>query len=91
MFYSPTLTTTVNVQWDCNERYGVERECDVVVEFTFDGVDAVDVLSADIVGGGEPYGIADHIFDMLVDEAVAERAADAYADWLSGQDDSREY
>lgn len=87
MFHSPTLTTTVTVQWECSVRHGVERQCDVVVEYTFDGVDDLDVLSADIVGGGEPYGIADHLFDALVDDAVAERAAEAYGDWLSGQEE----
>ena len=91
MFHRPTLTTTVTVQWECNKRPGVERQCDVVVEYTFDGVDDVDVLAADIVrtdvfdGDDAPYGISEQDFDALVDEAVAERAHDAYADWLSGQ------
>ena len=81
------VTTTVNVQWE--DPKGIERDCDVLVEFMYDG--DVDVLSADIVGGGEPYGISESDFDDLVDAAVAERAPEAYADWLSGQDDSKEY
>ena len=81
------ITTTVNVQWE--DRKGTERDCDVVVEFLYDG--DVDILSADIVGGGEPYGISDSDFDDLINGAVAERAPEAYADWLSGQDDSKDY
>jgi hypothetical protein len=91
MFHSPTLQTTVTVQWECNKRHGVERQCDVAVEFAFDGVDDFEVLGADIVGGGEPYGIADHVFDLLVDEATIEVAAEVYGDWLSGQDGSDDY
>jgi hypothetical protein len=81
------LTTTVNVQWE--DTKGIERDCDVVVEYMYNG--DVDVLSADIVEAGEPYGISESAFDALVDAAVAERAPEAYADWLSGQDDSKEY
>jgi hypothetical protein len=84
MYRIPTLTSTVTVQWECPK--GVERECDVVVEYTFDNVDDLDVLSAEIVGGGSPYGIDAATFDELVDAAVAERASEAYGDWLSGQD-----
>jgi hypothetical protein len=81
------LTSTVNVQWE--DPKGIERDCDVLVEYTYDG--DVDVLSADIIEGEEPYGISESDFDDLVDAAVAERAPEAYADWLSGQDDSKEY
>tara|TARA_R110000822_G_scaffold3973_12_gene17096 strand:- start:1622 stop:1888 length:267 start_codon:yes stop_codon:yes gene_type:complete len=86
MFRTPTLTSLITVQWECH--LGVERTADVVAEYTFDGVDDLEVLGADIVGGGEPYGIRPDIFDALVDAAVAERAAEAYGDWLSGQDGS---
>jgi len=83
------ITTTVNVQWE--DPKGIERDCDVIVEFLYDG--DVDIFSADIVNaeGGEPYGISESDFDALVDAAVAEQAPEAYADWLSGQDDSKEY
>lgn len=91
MTHSPNLSTTVHVMWECDKRIGVERECDVAVEFTFDGVDDFEMMSAEIVGGGEPYGIADHLFDALVDEAAIEVAAEVYGDWLSGQDGSPEY
>ena len=74
-----------------NKQRGIERECDVDVEFTFDGVDDFEVLGADIVGGGEPYGISAECFDDLVDQATIERASEVYGDWLSGQDDSREW
>jgi hypothetical protein len=86
----PTLTTTVNVQWECDKRPGVERDCDVLVEFTFDGVDDFEVLGAEIVGGGEPYGISTDCFDDLVDAATIEVAAEVYGDWLSGQDGNME-
>jgi hypothetical protein len=91
MTRSPTLSTTVHVMWECDKRIGVERECDVAVEFTFDGVDDFEMQAAEIVGGGEPYGIRTDIFDDLVDAATIEVAPEVYGDWLSGQDDSREY
>jgi hypothetical protein len=90
----PTLQTIVTVQWECNKRPGVERQCDVAVEFTFDGVDDFEVLAAEIVGEdseAEPCGIDDHTFDLLIDEATIERAAEVYGDWLSGQDGSDDY
>lgn len=89
MFYIPTLFSAVTVQWQCP--MGIERQCDVVAEFTFDNVDDLEVLGADIVGGGEPYGIGQESFDALVDAAVAEVASVAYGDWQSGLDGSGEY
>lgn len=86
MYRTPTLTSLVSVQWQCPK--GLDRECDVTVEYTFDGVDDLEVLAADVAGGVEPYGIDPDAFDALVDAAVAERAAEAYGDWLSGQDGS---
>ena len=83
MTRSPTLSTTVHVMWECDKRIGVERYCDVAVEFTFDGVDDFEMVSAEIVGGGEPYGICTDIFDDLVDAATIEVAAEVYG--------SREY
>lgn len=84
----PTLTSTVNVMWECPK--GIERDVDVLVEFTFDGVDDLDILAAEILGEGEPYGISEDRFDGLVDAAVADCATDAYNDWLSGQDGSED-
>jgi len=89
MTHLPNLSTTVHVMWECDKR--IERECDVAVEFTFDGVDDFEVTAAEIVGGGEPYGIRTDIFDDLVDEATIEVAPEVYGDWLSGQDDSPDY
>ena len=92
--YIPTLQTTVTVQWECNKHPGFEHECQVLVDFTFDGVDDFEVLGAEIVGEdseAEPCGISAECFDDLVDQATIERAAEVYGDWLSGQDDSREY
>ena len=90
MYRTPTLTSTVTVRWDCVE-LGIERQCDVVVEYTFDGVDDLEVLAADIVGGGVPEGIHPDAFDDLVDAAAAQAAPVAYGDWLSGQDGSDSY
>ena len=81
----PTLTSTVTVQWECPDCL-IKRQCVVVADYTFDNVDDLEVLSAEIVGGGSPYGIDAATFDELVDAAVAERASEAYGDWLSGQD-----
>jgi hypothetical protein len=89
MFYIPTLFSTVTVQWECPK--GIERQCDVVAEYNFDNVDDLEVLGADIVGGGEPWGIDQESFDALVDAAVAEVASEAYGDWQSGLDGSGEY
>ena len=89
MYRTPTLTSTVTIRWDCVE-LGIERQCDVVVAYTFDGVDDLEVLAA-IVGGGVPYGIGPESFDALVDAAAAEAAPVAYGDWLSGQDGSDSY
>lgn len=86
MFRTPTLTSLVTVQWECH--LGVERQCDVVAEYTFDGVDDLEVLGADIVDDIEAWCIDQESLDALVDAAVAERAAEAYGDWLSGQDGS---
>jgi len=91
MFHSPTLQTIVTVQWECNKQRGVERQCDVAVEFAFDGVDDFEMQAADIIGGGEPYGISAECFDALVDAATIEVAAEVYGDWLSGQDGSDDY
>lgn len=86
MFHIPTLTSAVTVQWQCPK--GIKRTADVVAEYTFDNVDDLEVLGADIVGGGEPYGIDQERFDALVDEAVAAVASLAYGDWQSGLDGS---
>ena len=84
MFHIPILSSTVSIQWKCP--LGVERTADVVGEYTFDGVDDLEVLGADIIDDIEAWGIDQESLDALVDAAVAERAAEAYGDWLSGQD-----
>jgi hypothetical protein len=81
-----TLISTVTVTWECSHQRGVERSCDVLAEYTFDGSRDLQIMAADIVEGDEPYGIDTASFDLLVDKAVAERASEAYGDWLSGQD-----
>jgi hypothetical protein len=89
MFRTPTLTSAVSIQWKCP--LGVERTADVVAEYTFDGVDDLEVLGADIVDDIDAWCIDQESLDALVDAAVAERAPEAYGDWLSGQDGSDSY
>jgi hypothetical protein len=85
MFRTPILSSTVTVQWKCP--LGVERTADVVVEYTFDGHRCIHQCT-DIVDDIEAWGIDQESLDALVDAAMAERAAEAYGDWLSGQDGS---
>jgi hypothetical protein len=86
----PTLTSTVTVQWECPDCL-IKRQCVVVADYTFDNVDDLEVLNADIVDGGEPRCISQENFDALVDAAVAEVASVAYGDWQSGLDGSEDY
>jgi hypothetical protein len=78
-----TFTACVNVSWTC--RRGYDHDCDVDVTYIYDGVDDLTIVSAYAIG--EMRGIGEYEFDELVDEAVFERAADDYADWLADQID----
>jgi len=62
-----------------------------VADYTFDNVDDLEVLGADIVDGGEPRCISQESFDALVNTAVAAVASVAYGDWQSGLDGSEDY
>lgn len=86
-----TLERTVTVVW---EDAKAERQCDVRVIYEYDGdkdfaVIAQDILDAD--GEEVPYGLTEDVFNALVDAAAIEYAAEDYGNWLSGQDDAREY
>ena len=91
MSRTATLHRTVTVQWQ--DRMA-ERQCDVRVVYEYDGDRNFAVLEQYIVSDEDsdaPYGLTEEIFNGMVDNAVFEYAAEDYGDWLSGQDDAREY
>lgn len=83
------LTRTVTVTWEDEK---AERSCDVVVEYEYDGADHFEITGIDLVDGSyeDPYGISIDAFEALICDAVVERAAEDYGDWLSGQDGSED-
>lgn len=84
-----TLERTVTIIW---EDAKAERQCDVRVVYQYDGDKDFAVMEQDILDGNEvPYGLTENVFDALVDSATLEYAAEDYGNWLSGQDDAREY
>lgn len=86
-----TLERTVTVTW---EDAKAERQCDVRVVYQFDGDRDFAVMEQYIVSdesSDAPYGLTEDVFDAMVDSAVFEYAHEDYNDWLSGQDDAREY
>jgi hypothetical protein len=90
MSRSATLYRTVTIVWEDAKS---ERECDVRVVYEYNGDRDFAVLEQEIVDGdGEtPYGLTEDVFNEMVDQAVFLYAAEDYGDWLSGQDDAREY
>ena len=92
MSRTATLERTITVIW---EDAKAERQCDVRVVYEYDGDRDFAVLEQDIVDAEEgidvPYGLTRDTFNALVDDAVFPYANEDYQDWLSGQDDAREY
>jgi len=92
MSRTATLERTVTIIWEDTK---AERQCDVRVVYEYDGDRNFAVLEQDIVGAEEgvdvPYGLTEDTFNALLDSAVFEYANEDYQDWLSGQDDAREY
>lgn len=77
---SPTsnLSTTVVIYWTTHQGY--ERDCEVEVDYLYDG-DEAQILSSTIIGS---CGIADtDSFDEQLYEAVEAVAPEQYAEWLA--------
>lgn len=72
------LFATVTIYWI--NRRGAECDCNVEVDYTFDGANDLNVIKACAV-----YVDADTIpdFDDLVWQAVSEYADEAYGEWAS--------
>lgn len=70
------LFTTVSICWETPAGY--ERDCDVEVDYTFDGEDLRIIKAKPI---GTPSGVGEWEFDELVWEAVNQEADQAYAEW----------
>jgi len=80
------LSATINVYWH-NTR-GYQRECEVEVEYAFDGVtlDSLRIKSARAIEGDDYY--CDTLdFDDQVWETIADRAFEDYAEWLADDPD----
>lgn len=77
MTLTAKLSGTVTINWTTQR--GVERDCDVEVEYTFDGKDDLRIISARPLW--DVNGIGDRDFDELVDAAVFDLAHDAYGEW----------
>lgn len=76
------LSTTVNVCWETPRH--AERDCDVEVDYTFDG-DDLRITGTRFIGSVD--GIGEYELDELVWEAVNEQADEAYSEWLSDRGD----
>ena len=77
-----TLETTVNIKW-VNHK-GCDRDCDVEVEYDFDGDDHLEIIKARTVGSCD---LSSWEFDEAVHEAVADEAPEAFAEWLAERDE----
>ena len=77
-----TLKTTVNVCWETPRHH--ERDCDVEVDYTFDG-DDLRIIGTRFLGSTD--GIGEWELDELVWEAVSEDADQEYAEWLADRVD----
>lgn len=77
MSLTAKLSGTVYVTWTTPR--GIDRECDVEVQYEFDGRDDLKIISARPMW--EVTGIGEREFDELVDAAVFDLAHDAYGEW----------
>ena len=89
-----TLERTVTVTWQDAK---AERQCDVKAIYDYDGDKYFAVMWQEIQNqDGEefvdvPHGLTEDVFNQMVDDAIFPYINEDYQDWLSGQDDAREY
>lgn len=79
-----TFSATVLIAFE--DRRGHECDCEVNVEYTFDGKDDLRILSSELLG---PANISDWELDELIWEAAFDHAFDAYPEWLAEREDYR--
>ena len=82
MALTANLSTTVTLSWV--NRRGCDRDCEVNVDYTFDGGDDLRIKASEIVGDCD---LGEWAFDELLWEAVMDRAVEAYPEWLADRDD----
>lgn len=82
MATTANLFTRIDLDWI--DPRGCDRECEVEVDYTFDG-ETLHIVKTNPIGSVS--GIGEWDFDELVWEAVNEVADEAYAEWLADYGD----
>lgn len=81
MAHTATLSGTVLIAFE--DRRGRDCDCEVNVDYTFDG-DDLRIISSELLG---PANISDWELDELIWEAAYDHALDSYPEWLADRAD----
>ena len=81
MAHIATLTGTVLVAFE--DRRGHDCDCEVNVDYTFDG-DDLRILKSEVLG---PANISDWEMDELIWDAAYDHALDHYPEWLAEREE----
>lgn len=83
---NPTAKLSGTVLIAFEDRRGHDCDCEVNVEYTYDGEDDLRILSSELL---TPANISDWELDELIHEAAFDHAVDAYPEWLADYQDTR--